>query len=60
VAPKPPATHPFADDPDSVEHDGAHRCAECGLPRINQRHTLPDVPGQAEARRRVGEREEDQ
>jgi hypothetical protein len=60
VAAAKPAPHPFADDPESVEHDGQHRCAECGLPKANQRHTLPDVPAQAEHRRRAGEHEGEQ
>lgn len=57
MAVKRQATHPFVDDPESVEQTGAHRCATCGLPKANKRHTLPDVPAQAEHRRRIGEHE---
>jgi hypothetical protein len=50
-----PGTHVFVPDgktwPDRLE-----RCLECGLPRPNRTHRIPDVTEeQAEHRRRAGE-----
>jgi hypothetical protein len=52
--------HPFVADPDlPADHRGRRVCAAChliGRPD-DPRHAMPDVPGQAEHRRRVGEDE---
>lgn len=49
-------THIYVDD-GTRDHMGEGRCRSCGLPKANQRHTLP--PRSAEEReheaRRMGE-----
>jgi hypothetical protein len=56
--PHPP--HPFVADPNlPADHRGRRVCAAChliGRPD-DPRHAMPDVPGQAEHRRRAGEDE---
>lgn len=49
--------HIYRDD-GTQDADGLGRCVHCGTPEKNQRHNLPDVPEQAEHRRRAGERQE--
>lgn len=50
-----PSTHPYQADPDApADWKGEQPCT-CGLPSANQAHDLPDVPEQAEHRRRIGE-----
>ena len=54
--------HPFIPDPDvPADINGRGACGTChcmGKPN-DLRHTLPDVPEQAESRRWAGEREEE-
>jgi len=56
---KPPVQHhPYVGD-GRPDHRGQDRCADCGMPKTNQRHDLPAVPNNvrdAEARR-LGEDE---
>ena len=53
---KPQRHHPFRDDPEMRDPvTGAQWCM-CGMPLANSVHTLPDVPEQAEHRRRAGEK----
>jgi hypothetical protein len=57
---QPRTPHPFVADPDlPADHRGRRVCAAChliGRPD-DPRHAMPDVPEQAEHRRRVGEDE---
>lgn len=57
-----PSPHPFMADPElPADMNGRHVCARCHL--VGQagdaHHDMPDVPEQAESRRRAGEREDD-
>jgi len=50
------ALHVYLDDGTS-DHHGDGRCADCGLPKANRSHRLPDVSDEQRAAeaRRVGE-----
>ena len=56
-----PGPHLFAADTDvPADHLGRRACSQChvmGRPG-DARHTMPDVPEQAEARARIGEKED--
>jgi hypothetical protein len=53
--PMKPPRHVYRDD-STRDHRGAGRCQECGTPRSNERHELPDASeANEESRRRVGE-----
>jgi hypothetical protein len=58
-----PGPHVFVADPDLPHryHDGRRVCLACHLlgRSGDAHHDMPDVPAQAEARRRVGEREDE-
>jgi hypothetical protein len=50
-----PSRHIYLDD-STRDHRGEGRCVECGTPRGNERHEVPDATeATAEHRRRVGE-----
>jgi len=52
-----PPRHPYRDD-GARDHKGEGRCVDCGTPRSNERHELPDATeATAEHRRRAGEQE---
>jgi hypothetical protein len=54
VGMKPPR-HVYLDD-STKDHRGEGRCVECGTPRSNERHELPDMAeANEESRRRTGE-----
>jgi len=48
--------HQFVDDPDMRDPLTGKQWCMCGMPLANSVHTLPDVPEQAEHRRRAGEK----
>lgn len=52
-----PRTHPFAAGGERDWRDQPS-CAECGLPKDNRVHTMPDNPAAEEEARRYGDREE--
>jgi len=50
-----PPRHVYLDD-STKDHRGEGRCVECGTPRSNERHELPDMAeANEESRRRTGE-----
>jgi hypothetical protein len=56
-----PAPHPFQADPElPADQKGQLVCARCHLVGRSgdAHHDMPDVPEQAEARARIGERED--
>jgi len=53
-----PPRHVYRDD-GVADHRGEGRCQECGTPRSNERHEVPDTTLESsEHRRRAGEQED--